>query len=120
MSFHVKAEIYYPSLNNIPENFAINLFLMPNITMDDFNKYYIKVCSVDIPNNVDLTVEKSINEFLESLFELFNSENNPLTNKKMQKHIIKNKLHTSMSMGDVIKIMDMYYYVANFGFKTIS
>ncbi|QKF94520.1 hypothetical protein QKU48_gp1062 [Fadolivirus algeromassiliense] len=115
-----KAEILYPSHNkNIPQKFIVSLYLNPNITMNDINKYYMKIYELDIPNNINIDNEESLHKYLEELFSLFNSEQNPLSTTDLQEKIKINKLHTSMSMGDVVKIMNNYYFVSGFGFKKI-
>lgn len=52
----------------------------------------------------NLEIPEEPRKILENLFSLFNSENNPLLNDKEQKIIEDNRLHTSMSTGDIIKL----------------
>lgn len=110
----MQANIYYPS-----HDIVINPWDTSSITSQIVNKYYIKMCEVDIPGDVVLDNESSLYEYLESLFALFNSEDNPLCSEDSQDYIIKNKLHTSMSIGDIIKINDKSYCASTFGFTEI-
>ena len=116
-----KVEIFYPSFNkNIPQSFIIKTALGQGITTSDFQNYYVKVYELDIPLNVNIDDISSLINYFDRLFELFNSEKNPLSiDPEIQNKIKENKSHTSMSPGDVIKINDSYYYVAGFGFQKI-
>jgi hypothetical protein len=73
-----KAEIYHYCINkNTPQDFILNVLLGQNITDNEFPKYYVKLFEMDVSSK-DLSTEKLQYEYLESLFELFNSEANPL------------------------------------------
>ena len=116
-----KAEIFYvSSKNKLSQSFIVKMYVNPTVTMDDFNKYYMKIYETNIPNTINIENEKSLNQYLESLYNIFNSDKNPLSAPFYQKIIKNNKLHTSMSMSDVIKIGTNYYYAAGFGFHKIT
>jgi hypothetical protein len=57
---------------------------------------------------------------LNSYFELFNSEKNPLSSIEKQKYIRDNKLHTSMSVGDIININNEYWICCGIGWKKLD
>lgn len=59
-------------------------------------------------------------DILELIFEKFNNTDNPLKSLDNQKIIRSNKLHTSMSVDDIVKIDNDYYIVDIIGFKSIS
>lgn len=116
-----KAEIFYvSSKNKLSQSFILKMYVNPTVTMDDFDKYYMKIYETIIPSNINTEDEKSVDEYLESLYNIFNSEKNPLSSPFYQRIIKNNKLHTSMSMGDVIKVGTNYYYGAGFGFHKIT
>lgn len=117
-----KMEIYYYCLHkNTPQDFIANLFFNQSqkITKDEFTKYYVKVFETNVPLSQNLNDEKSKNRYLQSLFEIFNSEENPLAFEKYQKIIRENNSHTSMSVGDMIKLNDILYRVSGFGFTEV-
>lgn len=53
------------------------------------------------------------------IFFKFNSDNNPLSSDEYQRFIIENRLHTSMSVGDIIEINKNKYVVLEIGFYKI-
>ena len=54
---------------------------------------------------------------MEKIFSLLNSPSNPLSSRENQNFIREKGLrHTSMSVGDIIRIQYRYYIVANSGF----
>ncbi|AAV51045.1 hypothetical protein [Acanthamoeba castellanii mimivirus] len=59
-------------------------------------------------------------DILELIFEKFNNTDNPLKSLDNQKIIRNNKLHTSMSVDDIVKIDNNYYIVDIIGFKSIN
>ena len=84
-------------------------------TMKDFMKDYVKVWSKDL---VGLGLEDGI---LDGLFSKFNLGNNPLSTPENQEMLRnKNVRHTSMSVGDVIKLGNVYYYCDNEGWERIE
>lgn len=113
-----KIEIYYLCYENTPSSFVIKQYIKVNVSNDEFKKYYIKVFENECDDN--LKENKIIFKHLESLFSLFNFEKNPLINDDSQKFIINNKLHTSMSIGDIIKINEQYYCCAAMGFEKFN
>jgi GH43 family beta-xylosidase len=75
--------------------------------------FYLFMCS-------NTTDTDNIEEFLESMFSLFNSDENPLSNPDKQKEIIDNECHTSMSVGDLISFKDKLFVVGTMGFLEIT
>jgi len=59
---------------------------------------------------------------LEGIFKMMNDYNsNPMSTNKMQDWIRANKVsHTSMSVGDVVCINDMYFVCMNEGWKEVQ
>lgn len=121
MTSQNKADIYYLSLKNVSGEFYSKfLFGINNITMNEIISYYVKIYTDNIPNTVDINNDKSVYDFLESSFQKFNDPDcNPLTSQEFQNTIIMNKLHTSMSIGDIIVVAGNYYCVSGEGFNKI-
>ncbi|AKI80520.1 hypothetical protein [Niemeyer virus] len=65
-------------------------------------------------------IQTNYKDILELIFEKFNNTDNPLTSLDNQKIIRNNKLHTSMSVDDIVKIDKKYYIVDDIGFKSIN
>lgn len=128
MQLQSQIEIYYfkdiselyavPALQAISMNFLNSGPI--NLTFKDFNKYYKKVHDNIVSADVDLNDEESIHSHLQKLFELYNSNVNPLSDKKNQDSLVKNEMHTSMSVGDIIKIKESYYAACMRGFSKIN
>ncbi len=59
-------------------------------------------------------------KLLNSLFSLFNSDQNPLGSPEGQALIEELHAHTSMAAGDVISVNDTYYVVAGRGFHPMT
>ena len=73
-------KIYYPyDLPNIPSEFRISLYLNPKVMMEHINKYYKCVSGHKLPISINLDDINHINELLEALFEIYNSEDNPFS-----------------------------------------
>ena len=119
-----KVKIYYYK-NTLPEELQLNLMMMSRKYLDkyfesdrfDLDKNYIKVMKYTL--NKDEMKEYSIEVLLEEIFQKFNSEKNPLNSEKNQNFIINNRLHTSMSLGDIIEINSDKYCVQQIGFYKI-
>ena len=64
------------------------------------------------------TEEAKLNMILETLFMEFNHVDYEGMTEHMasQEYIRENKLHTSMSIGDVVRLNDKYFYVDGMGF----
>lgn len=107
--------IYYPCHSkNITHDFLIKTMITPNIKIEDLDKYYECIYSYETEIK-----KKCINEYLENIFEKFNSEENPLSTPEYQDKIKSLLTHTSMSVGDVVQIDDSYYVVSVIGFKKL-
>jgi hypothetical protein len=116
-----KVEIFYYSFNKEQEVKALIIKLFNNIvTKEEFKNYYMKIYEMDIPPNINIENEKSMHTYCETINHLFNCDENPLCKPELQKQIYENKLHTSMSVGDIIKINDHYFGVSSFGFKKLT
>lgn len=114
-TYMTKVAIYYISLKNLSNKSFLDMYLNPQsvITSREFNEHYTKVYDMELPNSIDLNDEHSVNSYLESLFEKFNSDENPLA-------INDNKIHTTMSVCDIIQLDKKFYCVCGFGFKEIQ
>ncbi|ARF12179.1 hypothetical protein Klosneuvirus_3_314 [Klosneuvirus KNV1] len=113
-----QVSIHYPCLlQKQSQTFLVKRFLNPTkITKEEFNKYYASIYTFQH----EFQETDNVNEFLENLFHRFNSDENPLATKEYQDKIEKLQAHTSMSMGDVIKINDTHYIVDGIGIKEIK
>lgn len=109
-------EIYYYTYQIYNSEYYNQITRHENINMDILKKYYVKVYYID-----DVLVNsknENIKNILEEYFALFNSEENPLTDK--QNEIIQWNTHTSMNVGDIIKIGNIYYMVSYMGFNQLK
>lgn len=88
---HIK--IYYFTLP-----FYLNNHL--NIIIDE----KIKINLDNLEETHKLVYEENKNGTLKDYFDRFNSEDNPLLSEEKQKYIKKNKLHTPMTIGDIVVI----------------
>jgi hypothetical protein len=88
---------------------------MPVDFKDNFNE--TNYVSVHTFPYVRTKTEGEKREYLESLFRLFNSEDNPLV--QVGELIQECQTHTSMSVGDVISYDGEFYLVMGIGFKLI-
>jgi len=84
------------------------------VTRNEFNTYWGYVDS----RNVDTTT-RSTQGVLESIFGMYNVSNPLATPAGQQKIRSVGVGHTSMSIGDVIKLGGIYYIVASEGFKRL-
>lgn len=109
--------IYYLcKKNNITDDKFINISLLGNVMKKDLDKYYECIYSYSfskLENEIDIHAE------LEYLFKLLNSKDNPLYSIKYQRKIKAMQTHTCMSVGDVIKIDNIYYIVNGDGFDQL-
>lgn len=78
-------------------------------------------------NYVDIYTGKQDNESLEIIFEQFNSPETPLGTDVYQQKIRKDGTHTSMSVGDIVEVIEAMdeekkglWIVASIGFQKIS
>jgi len=90
----------------------------PRVTLKDISDYYESIYSAKTTEKI--TSQKEINKYLDYLFNLFNSNSNPLYAKDHQQNIQDLRLHTSMSIGDVIQFDDIYYVIDKKGFTQIN
>lgn len=102
---------YYTNIETIPKEAIYDIVFVGNVSKDMILKYHKVVYSEKLESN-------NVPEYLESLFARFNSDtDNPLN---MQQDKIKQlSTHTSMCVGDVVKIGDTYYACGIMGFKEI-
>ena len=61
-----------------------------------------------------------VNMYLQNIFKLFNSDENPLLNNESQKIIKYYFSHTTLSIGDIIKLNEQIFMVTHTGFQDIS
>ena len=112
-------KIHYPCFSKAPQSFMVKVMLSANVTKSDIQKYYKSVYQTQLSKySCELVDDNDVNCYLQSLFELFNSDNNPLSTKEHQQYIKENELHTSMSVGDVISVNERFY-VVGMGFKEV-
>lgn len=99
-----------------------------NITESDFTEIYInpeKILTEDyVRTKYENVYEEDVSEvilnigdYLEKIFQKFNSNKNPLINNLSIREKVK---HTSMSVGDVIELNNIMYVVCICGFVEIS
>lgn len=90
------------------------ILIFGKANLNDLNTYYVNV--YDEPLNINMDNDNILND----LFELFNSETeNPLSSIEYQNKIKQYHTHTSMSVGDIIKLNNDYYVVAIRGFTKL-
>jgi len=80
----------------------------------DFKKDYKK-----LPITIPYDKSNDINENLEKVFDIMNTKN-PMETKQKQDWIRKNLQpdpHTSLSVGDVVKVGKKYYLAIGIGWK---
>lgn len=109
----MKIEIYYPSLKASPD--AIFAFMLKPPTAEEFSKF-VKVyeATYDFEDNEEVDIDT----MLEMLFELFNSDKNPLSDR--QDFVMENGISTSMTTGCVIILDNVKYVVAGIGFRKLN
>lgn len=97
----------------------------------EWGKFYNVIHFSDDPNPIQIS-EKYFKKFWkkaptlfktvdkEWIFSKLNGPDNPLATKDGQARLrAKGIQHTSMSVGDVIKVKDKYYVTANVGFRRL-
>jgi len=91
-------------------------------TKVDIEKDYAELpISQDVWNVMDEEIDIGSEELiLEGLFRMMNQESNPMTTNEMQDWIRNNVTHTSMSVGDVVSINDMYFVCMNECWKEVQ
>lgn len=98
-------EIYYP----VRENEKDVMFKPKEITMESMKYTHKK-----------LPIEINTTDNLETVFIMFNSPSNPLSSKYYQNWMKENEIyHTSMSVGDIIKIDDEFFVCDRVGWKKL-
>jgi hypothetical protein len=113
----METKIYYYR-DHIAIYVALHITFSRGIPVD-FKDYFHDTnyaCVYEIPH-VKTNTEVEKYKYFESLFQLFNSEENPLSLK--QEMIGKNHTHTSMSVGDIISYEGEFYLITGNGFKLI-
>jgi len=58
-------------------------------------------------------------ERLQTILRLFTSPSNPLIKGNKQEFLRTNRLHVSMTSGDVVMLMDRAYVLTGLGFKRV-
>lgn len=83
------------------ENDALFRIMMGKVDLEKLSETHVEV----FRSKWILPVYLDRRDLLEQIFRLFNSDDsNPLSSEDCQKTIAENKLHTSMSVGDVVEI----------------
>lgn len=114
MESTIKIYYYTDAVTSLP--------FTPNLTLDGIvdpqllenPKYYFNVHT--FTKNIGGDTVK----FLDDLFTIYNSDENPLNTEQMQQLICEKKTHTSMSLGDVVYIDWVPYSVSKSGFKKMT
>lgn len=113
-------EIYYWKniewMTNV--QFADNKKLGRYPTKNDFKKDWKK-----LPISIPYYKRMSLNENLNNTFKILNTIGNPMETPENQRWIRKNlhpHPHTSMSVGDIVKINKKYYIVLGIGWKKMK
>ncbi|BCS83578.1 hypothetical protein QLL95_gp0545 [Cotonvirus japonicus] len=101
-----KVTIFY--YQKTPCNLPIKTYFVHESNL--YTKIY-KYSTIEVENIVSV---------LDKNFKLFNGDENPLYDEKFQKKIIKRYTHSSMSVGDIIRIDLDYYLVTDFGFSLVD
>uniref|UniRef100_A0A6C0C9X1 Uncharacterized protein n=1 Tax=viral metagenome TaxID=1070528 RepID=A0A6C0C9X1_9ZZZZ len=114
MESTIKIYYYTDAVATLP--FAFNIIFSGNVDprLLENEKYYSNV------HTFTKNVGDDVNKFLDDLFAIYNSDQNPLSTVAMQKYIQEKNTHTSMSVGDVIYIDGIPYSVSGFGFKKMT
>lgn len=104
----VKAIIFYSDTFI----FAKTMRQMP--LTDEEREHYKPVAHV--------TVDLPLVTFMDYVWAKYNSPDNPLGTKENQEYIRKHKLHTSISIGDLVFFyeLDELYRVADIGFEKVD
>lgn len=110
----VKMEIFYSSyFENERNPFMID---SAEPTELGFKAHYKK-----LPVELDFDNSKSVKENLELVFAKMNIQGqNPMTTAENQNWVRANHVHTSMSVGDVIKIGNDYYMAKPSGYRKLK
>lgn len=110
---------YIRDYNAIPKNVLIRTLLLGKTERSDLNVYTDCVWeeTINIPKHL------SDIDFLDEIYNKFNSfSDNPLgasKNPAKQEYLKDKRLHTSMSVGDVVQIDDKYWVIRGSGFAQI-
>lgn len=106
--------IYYPKRHTSGKYF-LGYIPSHNDFLDDYAIVYT------LSKSQIKELNKSTYNVLDAIFDMFNRESNPLSTDAGQERIrTMNASHTSMSVGDIIKIRKTCYMVAGEGFKKLK
>ncbi len=101
-----KASVYY-----LRQEYIQYMSDMGNITKKDMTKTHVKMpISIGVLGREDAFV----------LLNDGGDKPNPLSSQENQEFIRKHKLHTSMSVGDIIEIGGNYYLCEDIGWKELT
>ena len=78
----------------------------------DLKRYYVEVLSLEV---TDLEVEPK--QLCENIFHQINAGIGCFQHMVSQSYIAKMGTHTSTSVGDIIQVNDIFYYVDYIGFE---
>jgi len=122
----MKLEIKYPKKRSKERNFNKDwdvrvLYKGEFPTIKEIENNYVTLPITEFWDQIGLTEETFETWILDKVFKLMNQDNtNPMTRPEMQEWIRKNTTHTSMSVGDVIKVDNKYYVCKDIGWKEIK
>ena len=106
----MRYEIYY---NRKDSPFSFGIQGRPQ-NLNDIKTWYVKVYTKNMRGKI---VENN----LERIFSGFNLSTNPLGTKKMQQWIREHDVaHTSMSVGEIVKVDGEWWYCADVGWEKME
>lgn len=107
-----KVGIWYLKTGNFNDvNYVYMFSLGKGVKKENLNTTHVKI--------YEILTQMDLDNYLEHCFSRFNSDNNPLLEEPYQKFIKENKLHTSLSVGDVIQLEDKFYVCKGFGWEEL-
>lgn len=94
---------------------SVNKFILGDVSILDIASEgnYLKVYELHVDPHQEIHV------MLEKVFKRFNSRDNPLIMSEHQEFLRSNRLHTSMSVGDVVMLNRRAYVVTGLGFRMV-
>lgn len=108
-----EVKIFYFTDNTLKSGDALDIMFYGNVDIKMIEESYVEVYSSMDEVGDDIFI------YLEKMFEKFNNDENPLSGVDQQNKISYLNTHTSMSVGDVVKINDTYYVAKGTGFSKI-
>jgi hypothetical protein len=108
---------YICDYGSLPKDALCRILAQGKTSKEDLSQYSKCVWEEKV-NQADMNHD--VTSILEGIFQLFNSAENPLAMSNKQQFIRDNKIHTSMSVGDIVQIDDVYWVVSGCGFQRMD